>query len=137
MANLFPYLQVWVDHPLYPKEVYTNPLLFANLSSNWELAGDASDGELNTTCTIYCKEYPEHCGLASDHFATDLAVYNDTATEQSIAIHEPNTALLSFVLMFGTFMIAYGLKLFRNSHYFGRTVNWFSISDYIFTLKLK
>ena len=41
--------------------------------------------------------------------------------------NEPNTALLSFILMFGTFMIAYGLKVFRNSHYFGRTVNYLSL----------
>ena len=51
-----------------------------------------------------------------------MALYNEEDVEESIE-NEPNTALLSFILMFGTFMIAYGLKLFRNSHYFGRTVN--------------
>lgn len=35
---------------------------------------------------------------------------------------QPNTALLSFILMMGTFIIAYKLKHFRNSKYLGRTV---------------
>ena len=43
--------------------------------------------------------------------------------------NEPNTALLSFILMFGTFMIAYGLKLFRNGKYMGRTVGYLTISN--------
>jgi hypothetical protein len=38
---------------------------------------------------------------------------------------EPNTALLSAILMFGTFFIAYFLRIFRNSQYFGRTVSSF------------
>ena len=37
-------------------------------------------------------------------------------------IEEPNTALLSGFLMIMTFVIAYQLKIFRNGHYFGRTV---------------
>jgi len=35
---------------------------------------------------------------------------------------QPNTALLSFILMFGTFFIAYFLRNFRNSQFLGRTV---------------
>lgn len=35
--------------------------------------------------------------------------------------NEPNTAFLSLILMLGTFIIAFGLKLFRNCHYLGRT----------------
>jgi hypothetical protein len=35
----------------------------------------------------------------------------------------PNTALLSAILMFGTFFIAYFLRIFRNSHYLGRNVS--------------
>ena len=37
-------------------------------------------------------------------------------------VEEPNTALLSGFLMIMTFVIAYQLKIFRNGHYFGRTV---------------
>ena len=34
-----------------------------------------------------------------------------------------NTALLSAILMFGTFFIAYFLRIFRNSKYLGRNVS--------------
>jgi len=34
---------------------------------------------------------------------------------------QPNTALLSLILMFGTFFIAYFLRTFRNSQFLGRT----------------
>jgi hypothetical protein len=34
----------------------------------------------------------------------------------------PNTALLSAILMFGTFFIAYFLRIFRNSKFLGRNV---------------
>merc|ERR1719412_1802921 len=33
---------------------------------------------------------------------------------------QPNTALLSAILMFGTFFIAYFLRIFRNSQYLGK-----------------
>jgi hypothetical protein len=94
------------------------------LSSDWQLGvGTGSTTKINTVCTGYCRVNPDHCGLSADNFSTDVAVYNGTDIEEIIE-NEPNTALLSFILMFGTFMIAYGLKQFRNSHYFGRTVNY-------------
>ena len=34
---------------------------------------------------------------------------------------QPNTALMSMFLMLGTFFIAYFLRIFRTSHYFGKT----------------
>ena len=37
--------------------------------------------------------------------------------------NEPNTALLSTVLMLGTFMLASSFKTFKTSHYFGKTVS--------------
>ncbi len=47
----------------------------------------------------------------------------DVFVEDFVQKKEPNTALLSAVLMFGTFFIAYFLRLFRNSKYLGRTVS--------------
>ena len=35
---------------------------------------------------------------------------------------EPNTSLMSAILMFGTFFIAYFLRILRNSEFFGRSV---------------
>ncbi|KAK8726191.1 hypothetical protein OTU49_010416 [Cherax quadricarinatus] len=40
----------------------------------------------------------------------------------SVVTPQPNTALLSLILMLGTFIIAYKLKHFRNSKYLGRSV---------------
>ena len=38
---------------------------------------------------------------------------------------EPNTALLSTLLMFGTFFVAYCLRAVKGSHFLGRTVSEF------------
>ena len=38
---------------------------------------------------------------------------------------EPNTSLMSAILMFGTFFIAYFLRILRNSEFFGRSVRCF------------
>lgn len=37
--------------------------------------------------------------------------------------NEPNTALLSTTLMLGTFLLANAFKIFKTSHYFGKTVS--------------
>ncbi|XP_045109014.1 band 3 anion transport protein-like isoform X2 [Portunus trituberculatus] len=42
--------------------------------------------------------------------------------EVIVTLPQPNTALLSFILMIGTFIIAFKLKHFRNSKYLGRSV---------------
>ncbi len=44
------------------------------------------------------------------------------SSQQGVNEREPNTALLSAILMFGTFFIAYFLRIFRNGKYLGRTV---------------
>ena len=36
---------------------------------------------------------------------------------------QPNTALLSCILMFGTYLLANQLKVFKNSHYLGKSVS--------------
>ena len=43
--------------------------------------------------------------------------------DSEVVKQEPNTALLSAILMFGTFFIAYFLRIFRNGKYLGRTVS--------------
>ena len=57
---------------------------------------------------------------------TTPAVTNATTEVEAVPKvfeNSPNTALLSAILMFGTFGIGYYLRIFRNSHYFGRTVS--------------
>ena len=55
----------------------------------------------------------------------DTSLLNATTEVEAVPKvfeNSPNTALLSAILMFGTFGIGYYLRIFRNSHYFGRTV---------------
>ncbi|XP_053184081.1 anion exchange protein 3 [Scomber japonicus] len=50
------------------------------------------------------------------------ATYHDSATPAPMshdAINQPNTALLSLVLMMGTFFVAFFLRKFRNSRFLG------------------
>lgn len=46
---------------------------------------------------------------------------NVTLTNRPIPINRPNTALFCTILTLGTFAIAYYLKIFRNSHFLGRS----------------
>lgn len=43
------------------------------------------------------------------------------ATDPTIEINQPNTALFCTFLTLGTFILAYFLRIFRNSHFLGRT----------------
>ena len=84
------------------------------------------DRDLLTICTDTFGNQLSRLGITASPTpdTTDLMVLNETMKETLYyEREEPNTALLSFILMFGTFMIAYGLKIFRTSHYFGRTVS--------------
>ena len=84
------------------------------------------DRDLLTICTDTFGNQLSRLGITAfpTPDTTDLMVLNETMKETLYyEKEEPNTALLSFILMFGTFMIAYGLKIFRTSHYFGRTVS--------------
>ena len=47
--------------------------------------------------------------------------YNQSGNLPSSGMQEPNTALLSTILMFGTFFVAYSLRAVKTSHFFGRT----------------
>ena len=50
---------------------------------------------------------------------------NQTNIEELAVKQEPNTALLSTLLMFGTFAVAYALRAVKGSHFLGRTVSIF------------
>ena len=58
--------------------------------------------------------------------AHPLEKIDNYCDQQNISdLMEPNTALLSTILMFGTFMVAYGLRAVKASYFFGRTVKYF------------
>merc|ERR1719295_1599262 len=74
---------------------------------------------------FYCNETESLMDLMNKPEGTTPAVTNATTEVEAVPKvfeNSPNTALLSAILMFGTFGIGYYLRIFRNSHYFGRTV---------------
>ena len=66
-------------------------------------------------------EHPlQRCSLANGTAAENVTVEtgNSTVTGLVKIQDEPNTALLSLVLMSGTFFIAFYLRKFKNSAFF-------------------
>uniref|UniRef100_A0A3Q2PQZ1 Anion exchange protein n=1 Tax=Fundulus heteroclitus TaxID=8078 RepID=A0A3Q2PQZ1_FUNHE len=69
------------------------------------------------------KEHPlKRCSLNStaegEAFAENITVTQNNSTQVITVTGEPNTALLSLVLMGGTFFIAFYLRKFKNSAFF-------------------
>ena len=114
-------------HPLYHRAHYNNRTVEELLDQNSTKYVEYIDRDLMTICTDTFGSQLSSLGITASPTpdTTDLMVLNGTETTDTLYYdgEEPNTALLSFILMFGTFMIAYGLKIFRTSHYFGRTVS--------------
>lgn len=69
------------------------------------------------------KEHPLMAIYPSD--ATPPADLQETALP---VFNQPNTALLSLVLMMGTFFVAFFLRKFRNSRFLGGKVPGFTQS---------
>ncbi|XP_072047600.1 band 3 anion transport protein-like isoform X2 [Amphiura filiformis] len=76
-------------------------------------------------------------------FLNNSFVTNDTEAcihKKPPPTHQPNTALLSTILMLGTFLLAYMLKIFRNSKFLGKharkTLGDFGIPIAIFVMVL-
>lgn len=66
----------------------------------------------------------------SSEFVTDMNEFNNTnSTDEACGVMKelktnmPNTALLSTILMLGTFFLAYFLRILRNSRFLGRGVS--------------
>ena len=65
------------------------------------------------------KVYKAHPLASIPHYCNQTLV----GPNGQIDLQEPNTALLSTILMFGTFFVAYSLRAVKTSHFFGRTVS--------------
>jgi len=69
----------------------------------------------------YCARHTPCSNMTEENFinnSTEEKLCLDTSSDD--VPPEPNTALLSMILMFGTFFIAYFLRIFRNSQFLGR-----------------
>ena len=57
----------------------------------------------------------------NQHPLAAIPYYCNQSGVQQSGLQEPNTALLSTILMFGTFFVAYSLRAVKTSHFLGRT----------------
>jgi len=79
--------------------------------------------EHHKNMSIDCRaDFEEGGSLFGSPMALNSSAIDSKCDAVSPDTPQPNTALLSFILMFGTFFIAYFLRNFRNSQFLGRTV---------------
>lgn len=109
-------VKIFIAHPLRTLETYCN---VTEDKSLW--TGNTTDELFTTPVPLFTTPFAGREGRSL------LPDFNDTLTTTEAPVVaelikvEPNTALLSAILMFGTFFIAYFLRIFRNGHYLGRT----------------
>ncbi|KAE9421496.1 hypothetical protein Angca_004803, partial [Angiostrongylus cantonensis] len=104
-------IEISHDAPIVadPREVYESPC-FCYLNS--------TDGELNRTASLRLKDVSaEECEIRGGE-AVGLQCH-----------FKPDVYMLSVLLTFGTFALAYGLKTFRHSRFFGSTFRH-TLSDF-------
>jgi len=76
------------------------------------------------------QEHPlQNCFHGNNTVSPSLCNYTAAAGDPGKVVGEPNTALLSFVLMVGTYFIAFYLRKFKNSSFFPGTVSEYKYRD--------
>lgn len=99
-------VQIFSTHPLM--ESYCNLDNSSSVLDNFtDSYSDVAYNSSNMTGNTYFGTY----SMDSDHL------------QFSKPVNQPNTALLSLILTMGTFLIAYFLRIFRNSKFLGRSVS--------------
>lgn len=113
-------LQIFQKNPL--QEYYPPPLDVRPCGNNTDndtyaqtVANFSSDSILDSLMEVYTS-------LPYNNFTSEQNFNSSCDEEGSYPYGHPNTAFLSMILTFGTFLIAHYLKNFRNSHFFGRSV---------------
>ena len=101
---------IFNEHPLMSLETYCNASFHHHIDSL--LLNNQS--ELGSPLSLANQRDADGMTLFDEDMLKEARI-KDSA--------EPNTALLSAILMFGTFFIAYFLRIFRNGKYLGRTVS--------------
>lgn len=131
------FLQIYSEHPLRGKEFYCDSLETALINGE-TVEYNVTNLLSNISTTMGVPSLMTLTNGTSD--ATNLTVYSTNIPDGSYGdghgygggkydrqFNEPNTALLSTILIFGTFLIAYFLRIFRNSRFLGRSVSTNSI----------
>lgn len=128
----------YVRHPLLPEYLYknmtfkitinaTNGMKIASLLPEYLYKTVSVNMTINATNTMIV----ESTNQTQSIFTSIVQFHNHTMdlnlldpidpNDNEVAINQPNTALFCTFLTLGTFIIAYFLRIFRNSHFLGRT----------------
>lgn len=102
-------------HPLLPNYCEVENIVLATKSNDFYSWNDTSLG--NNTDLLDMENN------SSDIRPIPVITRLPMTNENGEAINQPNTALFCTILTLGTFGIAYYLKIFRNSQFFGRSVS--------------
>ncbi|CAL1534908.1 unnamed protein product [Lymnaea stagnalis] len=113
-------VQIFSQHPLmedycFLPDYFNNDTLNETHQHNrsvWLYPDNVSDW-INTT------SWTNTTSLPSQLHTNNYGASNEPSPDKE---NQPNTALLSLILVFGTFLIAYFLRIFRNSKFLGRSV---------------
>lgn len=94
-----------------------HPLLEQYIYSEWFIPYNASNSTLDLYANMSCIEPMKN----STTILNLPENYSILPSKQITSINQPNTALFCTFLTLGTFILAYFLRIFRNSHFLGRT----------------
>ena len=133
----FFFFQIYKEHPLGSKDFYCNasktdhylPYNTTGLPDNYTTSTELVTSSLkNFTVMVPQGKSAGVYSAKVDNSYSESGAYSHGKGHYDKVMNEPNTALLSTILIFGTFLIAYFLRIFRNSKFLGRSVSVFSRS---------
>lgn len=117
-------VSIYKRHPLH--ETYEYQATATNYTSVMAgLQSNSNETEAGTIMSQLAEGVTTVATVVLESAGLSTADNNSTLMErfdkQGILINQPNTALFCTFLTLGTFGLAYYLKIFRNSHFLGRT----------------
>ncbi|GFN95656.1 Anion exchange protein [Plakobranchus ocellatus] len=118
-------MHIFADHPLMSDYCSMDTIAHGNDSTNKTSAYLDLIHHLRSNTSDWSTDSPSsHVGESMFKSAAIGPAYNTSDAHKGEAhpLNQPNTALLSLILVFGTFLIAYFLRIFRNSKFLGRGV---------------
>ncbi|KAL4216954.1 Anion exchange protein 3 [Mactra antiquata] len=127
-------IEIYKEHPLREKHFYCDSLnidrsyndsidnitkTIASISA--ATVGPIAQSLVQTTLSGSSSEEDDNGNHGNVETYSKTDDYSHGKGHYSENMNEPNTALLSTILIFGTFLIAYFLRIFRNSRFLGRS----------------
>ena len=101
-------------NPLWPEYCFDH----GNATTNSSLGQPLGVAHQPGLATELALAAPDNVTLSAGFMTYDFVPDRD---QQGNLINQPNTALMCTILCLGTFLGAYYLRIFRNSHYLGRS----------------